>query len=168
MSRCHHSCTSGNFHESSARPATHITIAAQASRRLATFRRGAVAAAALSFACVSFAIAPITRAAKAILDKDGRTRVILDFVETAKDSFPAAVNDKFDPRIDRHIPQVSLLIKSFEKRMNVTALTMTSWVGAIRWWAALRTQHMWLASSARTTTTAKLALEFTQASTWSP
>ena len=88
----------------------------------------------LAFAAMSFAFAlqaaPIHKAAKPITDAQGRTRVIVDFVDQARDVYPADSFPTFDLKKDRHQPQVQALVTAYEKRYGFKRAFMTSWVGA--------------------------------------
>ena len=88
----------------------------------------------LAFPAMSLAFAlqaaPIHKAAKRITDAQGRTRVIVDFVDQARDVYPADSFPTFDLKKDRHQPQVQALVTAYEKRYGFKRAFMTSWVGA--------------------------------------
>ena len=70
------------------------------------------------------------RADKPVIDSQGRTRIIVDFVDTAHEAFPRELWIGFRPKIDTVQPQVHALIKSYETRLGFSRVLATSWVGS--------------------------------------
>jgi hypothetical protein len=90
-------------------------------------------------------LVPFVRAEKPFVDERGRTKVIVDFMDSAKDRFLEAARPaiaKFDPKRDRHNPQSLLLIDEKSKRYGIGSVyrqnergeqeraDITTWVGA--------------------------------------
>jgi hypothetical protein len=90
-------------------------------------------------------LVPYHRAEKPITDEQGRIRVIVDLMEEAKDRYLDAARpaiERFDPKRDRHHPQVLLLLDAFGRRHGIEPeyrenergererRNITSWVGA--------------------------------------
>ena len=82
------------------------------------------------FASANVLAAPVHRAAKPITDDQGRTRIIIDFEDTAQDAYPAELIARFNPKTDRVHPQVEALVQTYEKQYGFSRVAMTSWVGA--------------------------------------
>lgn len=70
------------------------------------------------------------KAAKPILDKQGKTRMIVDFTDDAYLAYPRELLINFDPKKDTQQPQVLALVKEYEQRYGFVREGMTSWVGA--------------------------------------
>jgi hypothetical protein len=90
-------------------------------------------------------LVPYHRAERPITDEQGRIRVIVDLMEEAKDRDLDAARpaiERFDPKRDRHRPQVLLLLDAFGRRHGIEPefrenergererRNITSWVGA--------------------------------------
>ena len=101
-------------------------------RRLFRYRTlsalAALAAMASMFA--ANAAAPLMVAKNPIKDSAGNTRIIVDFVDQAQSRYTLAEGYIFNPKTDRHHPQVLLLVEDYEKRLGFKRELMTSWVGA--------------------------------------
>ena len=90
-------------------------------------------------------LVPYHQARKAILDAQGRTRVIVDFMNGAQDAFLEAASEdvkRFVPGRDRHNPIALRLIEDYERRFGIEPVfstnakgvsersNLTTWVGA--------------------------------------
>jgi subtilisin family serine protease len=85
---------------------------------------------ALSTSTNAWAAATHHKAAKPIVDGQGRTRVIVDFTEEAYLSYPRDLLINFDPKKDTQQPQALALIKEYEQRFGFVREGLTTWVGA--------------------------------------
>ena len=100
-------------------------------RALATLIVGFVTSfAALCVGANLFAAPPYHRAAKPIVDDQGRKRIIVDFVDDAHEAYPRELLASFNSKTDRLQPQVNALIKSYETRLGFTRVLATTWVGS--------------------------------------
>jgi hypothetical protein len=70
------------------------------------------------------------KSAKPIVDKQGRTRVIVDFTDEAYLAYPRDLLINFDPKKDIQQPQALALIKEYEQRYGFVREGLTTWVGA--------------------------------------
>lgn len=70
------------------------------------------------------------KADKPILDGQGRTRIIIDFVDYAFEAYPQELLAAFDPKKDSMQPQVNALIASYEARLGFKRELVTTWVGS--------------------------------------
>ncbi len=89
--------------------------------------------ASLAALCVSaplLAAPEYHRADQPIIDAQGRTRIIIDFVDDAHQAFPRGLLAQFDPTKDKHQPQVLALVEQYERLVGFKRLLMTSWVGS--------------------------------------
>ena len=95
-------------------------------RALATLIVGFVTSfAALCVGANLFAAPPYHRAAKPIVDDQGRKRIIVDFVDDAHEAYPRELLASFNSKTDRLQPQVNALIKSYETRLGFTRSNAT-------------------------------------------
>jgi hypothetical protein len=78
----------------------------------------------------AFAQAPHHKESNPITDKAGRTRIIIDFTDAAREAYPRELLLTFDPKRDTQQPQSLALVKDYEKRLGFTRESMTTWVGA--------------------------------------
>lgn len=85
---------------------------------------------ALSVTTSAWAEASYHRAAKPITDKQGRTRVIVDFTDEAYQAYPRDLLINFDPKKDIQQPQALALIKEYERKLGFAREGLTTWVGA--------------------------------------
>ena len=85
---------------------------------------------ALSLPSNAWAEAAYHNAAKPIIDKQGRTRVIVDFTDGARDAYPRELLVNFDPKKDTQQPQVLALVTDYEQRYGFVREGLTTWVGA--------------------------------------
>ena len=70
------------------------------------------------------------KAAKPIVDRQGRTRVIVDFTDEAVQAYPRDLLINFDPKKDFQQPQALALIKEYEQKIGFVREGLTTWVGA--------------------------------------
>ena len=90
-------------------------------------------------------LAPYHQKRDAIVDAQGRTRVIVDFVDSAQDAYLEAAREdieRFVPDRDRHNPVALRLIEDYERRFGIEPVyrtnvrgepersNLTTWVGA--------------------------------------
>jgi Subtilase family len=85
---------------------------------------------AFSLPISAWAEATHHKAAKPIVDKQGRTRVIVDFTDEAYLAYPLDLLINFDPKKDTQQPQALALIKEYEQRYGFVREGVTTWVGA--------------------------------------
>jgi len=109
---------------------THTHTHTHKDLRTRSARIAAGIVALVLFVSANVFAAPVHRAAKPITDDQGRTRIIIDFEDTAQDAYPAELIAKFNPKTDRVHPQVEALIQTYERQHGFTRAGITSWVGA--------------------------------------
>lgn len=85
---------------------------------------------ALSTSSNAWAAATHHKAAKPIVDGQGRTRVIVDFTDEAYLAYPRDLLINFDPKKDTQQPQALALIKEYEQRFGFVREGLTTWIGA--------------------------------------
>lgn len=78
-------------------------------------------AATLSVSASAWAEASYHKAAKPIIDKQGKTRVIVDFTDEAVQAYPRELLINFDPKKDIQQPQALALIKDYEQKSALFA-----------------------------------------------
>ena len=92
-----------------------------------------------SFLCLSLSLcvssnawaeASYHKAAKPIVDQQGRTRVIVDFTDEAYQAYPRDLLINFDPKKAMQQPQALALIKDYEQKFGFVRQGVTTWVGA--------------------------------------
>jgi Subtilase family len=69
-------------------------------------------------------------AAKPIVDEQGRKRIIIDFLDNAKERYSADADRAPDEKQSAKHPQVARLIDDYEKRLGFKSIVTTTWVGA--------------------------------------
>lgn len=82
----------------------------------------------------AFAGVPYLKAEKPIVDKQGRTQVIIDFADDAHEKYSGdliirSMGESSDAAPFFHQPKVLELVADYEKRYAFTRIGMTSWVG---------------------------------------